>query len=105
MALRERPGCLNTDLECRVLSPFMCYRWQIMADIDTLDIVSLDEDLPQHGLRRGAVGTVLHRFEHPRPAYEVEFCDPTGRTIAQLALRPEQVVPVASQGRGRHATG
>ena len=41
-------------------------------------------DLPEHGLVRGQVGTVVERFDDG--AYEVEFSDDDGRTYAELAL-------------------
>ena len=49
-----------------------------------LDVVSLLVDLPEHGLVRGQVGTVVERFAEG--AYEVEFSDDEGRTYAELAL-------------------
>jgi hypothetical protein len=52
--------------------------------IDVLDVVALLVDLPEHGLVRGQVGTVVERFDDG--AYEVEFSDDDGRTYAELAL-------------------
>jgi hypothetical protein len=48
-------------------------------------------DLPDEGLSAGAVGAVVHVFEKPSLAYEVEFTDDDGRTIAQVPLTPGQV--------------
>jgi hypothetical protein len=55
------------------------------------DVVSLVQDLPVEGLHAGMIGAVIEVYTQPVPAYEVEFCDPSGRTIAQLALLPEQL--------------
>jgi hypothetical protein len=52
------------------------------------DTVELLEDLPEHGLKAGAVGTILEVFESPLRAYEVEFANERGATIAELALEP-----------------
>ncbi|MCI0433920.1 MAG: DUF4926 domain-containing protein, partial [Gemmatimonadetes bacterium] len=43
-----------------------------------LDVVALAEDVPERGLVRGHVGTVVE--ELPPDAYEVEFSDDEGRT-------------------------
>lgn len=60
------------------------------------DVVQLVVDIPEEGLRSGMTGTVVDLYEDP-PAYEVEFSDTEGHTLALLALRPEQIRPV-SQG-------
>jgi hypothetical protein len=52
------------------------------------DVVALLTDLPQRGLQRGQVGTVVEQVAPG--AYEVEFSDDEGRTYASLALRPDQ---------------
>jgi hypothetical protein len=58
--------------------------------IQLLDAVALTEDLPQRGLSRGQVGTVVELL--PPDAFEVEFCDNDGRTYASLALRADQLL-------------
>ena len=55
-----------------------------------LDVVALVEDLPQHGLRRGQVGTIVELLSPD--VFEVEFSDDEGRTYAMLALRDEQLL-------------
>jgi hypothetical protein len=58
--------------------------------IHLLDVVALTEDLPERGLRRGQVGTVV---EDLAPGvFEVEFADDQGRTYASLALKAEQLL-------------
>ncbi|HEX7079720.1 MAG TPA: DUF4926 domain-containing protein [Gammaproteobacteria bacterium] len=54
-----------------------------------LDVVALLTDIPEHGLVRGQVGTVVELLSG---AYEVEFSDDEGRTYAQLALEPQQLL-------------
>lgn len=56
-----------------------------------LDVVALTEDLPQHSLWRGQVGTVVEILAEGQ-AFEVEFTDPEGRTYGSLGLRPEQII-------------
>lgn len=58
--------------------------------IQLLDVVALTEDLPQKGLRRGQVGTVVE--ELAPDVYEVEFSDDAGRTYAMAALRADQLM-------------
>ncbi|MFQ5548978.1 MAG: DUF4926 domain-containing protein [Woeseia sp.] len=53
------------------------------------DVVALLADLPQHGLVRGQVGTVVDVLDG---ACEVEFSDDKGRTYAELSLRPAQLL-------------
>ena len=55
-----------------------------------LDVVALLEDVPDHGLQRGQVGTVVE--ELAPGAFEVEFVDDAGRTYGQAALRAQQVI-------------
>jgi ribosomal protein L21E len=57
--------------------------------INLLDPIALTEDLPQHALRRGQVGTVV---EVMPDAFEVEFADTDGQAYAMLALRPDQLM-------------
>ena len=60
------------------------------APIQLLDVVALTEDLPDRGLRRGQVGTVVEALAPD--VFEVEFADNAGRTYAQLPLRAEQMM-------------
>jgi len=54
------------------------------------DMVALLEDLPDEGLKRGQVGTIVEEWE-PQ-VYEVEFADPQGVTYAMVALRADQLM-------------
>ena len=54
-----------------------------------LDVVALLADVPEHRLVRGQVGTVVEILDG---AYEVEFCDDEGKTYADLALEPGQIL-------------
>jgi hypothetical protein len=58
-----------------------------------LETVILTEDLPEHGLRRGDLGTVV--LVHGANGYEVEFTTLDGETVAVTSLFPHQVLPVA----------
>jgi hypothetical protein len=49
-------------------------------EIQLLDVVAVTEDLPQRGLSRGQVGTVVETLAPG--VFEVEFCDNAGRTYA-----------------------
>lgn len=61
-----------------------------MAEIEMLSVVALLEDLPEQGLVRDQVGTVV---EDVAPGvYEVEFCDDGGRTYALACLRSDQLM-------------
>ena len=58
--------------------------------VNLLDVVALTEDLPEKGLQRGQVGTVVEQLA--RSVYEVEFSDNEGRTYAMVPLRTEQLM-------------
>ena len=60
------------------------------SPIHQLDVVALTGDLPERGLARGQVGTVV---EVLAPGiFEVEFSDDDGRIYAELSLREEQLM-------------
>ncbi len=61
-----------------------------MAGIELHSVVALVEDLPEQGLVRGQVGTVVETWEPD--VYEVEFSDDNGRTYAMVALKAEQLL-------------
>ena len=61
-----------------------------MNSVDLLDVVALTDELPERGLSRGQVGTVVETLAPG--VYEVEFNDDNGRTFATLALRADQLL-------------
>ena len=65
------------------------------TQVKLLDVVALMEDVPQHGLRRGQVGTVVEVLGSD--VFEVEFADNQGRTHATVSLRGGQVMPLHYQ--------
>jgi len=64
-----------------------------MNEIHELDAVALTTDLPEHGLRRGDVGTAVLAHEDG-VAFEVEFVGYLGQTVALLTLERAQVRPL-----------
>ncbi len=62
-----------------------------MNNIQLLDVVALTEDLPEHNLHRGQVGTVVEVFNNGE-AFEVEFADLEGRTYEMLAIEPSKLM-------------
>lgn len=61
--------------------------------IKELDSVALDSDLPQAGLKKGDVGTVV--LLHRGGGYEVEFTPFGGKTIAVVSLARRRLRPVS----------
>jgi len=58
--------------------------------------VVLTEDLPAEGLVAGDAGTIVHvHCEHA--AYEVEFLNMTGGTVAVATVRAAQLRPVGTR--------
>ena len=58
-----------------------------------LDVVVLDRELRDRGLRKGDLGAVVEVYEPD--GLEVEFVTASGRTAALLTLNARDVRPVA----------
>jgi hypothetical protein len=63
-----------------------------MVQPGLLDVVELLVALPDVQLQAGGQGTIVEEYEDR--AYEVEFSNSQGETLALLALKPEQFVVV-----------
>jgi hypothetical protein len=61
--------------------------------IQELERVVLTEDLPEHNLKAGDVGTVVLVHKDSQ-GYEVEFVALNGETIAVVSVYASQVRPV-----------
>lgn len=59
-------------------------------EICVLDVVALTEDIPDRGLLRGQVGTVVESLGPG--AFEVEFVDNDGRMYATVPLHAHQLL-------------
>ena len=62
--------------------------------IKELDQVVLTTDLPERGLQKGDVGTVVLVHQNGE-GYEVEFMTLDGETVAVITLLAEQVRSIA----------
>ena len=58
------------------------------------DRIVLTDDIPDHRLKIGDVGTIVHIYPS-REAFEVEFLTLDGNTAALATVLPSQVRPVA----------
>ena len=58
-----------------------------------LDTIVLDRDLPEHGLRKGDLGSVVEVYEPD--GLEVEFVTASERSAALLTLNSRDVRPVS----------
>ena len=65
------------------------------SSLKLLDVVALIENLPELGLYRGQVGTIVEVYEPG--VFEVEFSDRQGRTYALETLRDQQVMVLHHQ--------
>lgn len=61
-----------------------------MPEFPLLSVVALLEDVPEKGLLRGQVGTIVENLAVG--VYEVEFSDDSGQTYASLALRASHLL-------------
>ena len=66
-----------------------------MTGIEMHSVVALLEDLPEAGLVRGQVGTVVETWAPG--VHEIEFADDNGRTYAMAALKAEQLMQLHHQ--------
>jgi len=60
------------------------------TDVHLLDVVALTDDIPDRGLHRGQVGTVVEMLGPG--VFEVEFVDNDGRTYATAPLKTSQLL-------------
>ena len=77
-----------------------------MDEIKLLDVVALLQDVPEEGLRRGEVGTVVEVFEqneHHPAGFLVEFSDREGRAYAIADLSADQLVKLRYRDSERDA--
>ena len=58
--------------------------------IELLDVVALAQDMPEQGLLRGQVGTVVELLAPG--VFEVEFSDDQGKTYAMLPVASNQLL-------------
>jgi hypothetical protein len=60
--------------------------------MQVLDTVVLTRDLPEHRLRKGDLGAVVH-MHRDGAAYEVEFVTLDGGTLAVVTLSADAIRP------------
>lgn len=63
------------------------------------DVVALSTALPENGLKKGQIGTVLVVYQSALREYEVEFCDDDGRTLVLLTLKEEMLEEYAGDSK------
>ena len=61
--------------------------------IRELEAIVLTRDIPEHGLRRGDIGAVVHCYKDG-VAFEVEFVTGKGDTVAVITLESKDVRPM-----------
>ena len=60
------------------------------------DCVVLIKNSPEHNLRAGDVGTIVHIYDSGK-AIEVEFSSGSGSLIGLLTLAPDEIRPVSTE--------
>ncbi|GAB1420422.1 DUF4926 domain-containing protein [Anaerolineales bacterium] len=55
-----------------------------------LERVALTEDLPEHGLKTGDIGMIVHVYAEQK-GYEVEFVTLNGELVALVSVYPSQI--------------
>ena len=64
--------------------------------IKEAEIVVLTRDIPDCKLKIGDIGTVVHRYKE-EIAFEVEFVNAEGETIAVLTLDRDSIRPITGK--------
>lgn len=67
-------------------------------DLAVLDAVALNTDLPEEGLQKGEVGTIVELLGHD--TFEVEFSNENGETYAELAIPGNRLLLLHNKGKG-----
>ena len=68
-----------------------------MKTINEIDIVALNQDLPELGLNKGQTGTVVDISESG--VFLVEFSNENGEMVSLESLKKEQIELVTSYSR------
>jgi hypothetical protein len=55
-----------------------------------LDVITLTHDIQEHSLKKGTQGAIVHCYDDQQ-AYEVEFVNDTGETLALLTLKKTDI--------------
>jgi len=63
--------------------------------------VALKTDVPENGLRRGDVATIVEYHQGrpgQEPGYSLEVFNAVGETVAVITLRESQIEPLSANG-------
>lgn len=63
--------------------------------------VALKTDVPENGLRRGDVATIVEYHQGrpgQEPGYSLEVFNAVGETVAVITLRESQIEPLSAKG-------
>ena len=63
--------------------------------------VALKADVPENGLRRGDVATIVEYHQGrpgQEPGYSLEAFNAVGETVAVITLRESQIEPLSAKG-------
>jgi len=61
-----------------------------------LDMIVLNHDVDEFGLKQGDIGTIVHCYKDNK-AFEVEYITADGRTVALLTLEPKEIRPLKNR--------
>ncbi|BDC51909.1 hypothetical protein F183_A42240 [Bryobacterales bacterium F-183] len=69
-----------------------------MSQLELHSVIALLEDMPEKGLSRGQVGTIVAHLA--ADVYDVEFADLDGRAYAFVPLREGQLMQLLHERSG-----
>ena len=71
----------------------MCSSRNEVVMLSEYSLVKSLKDVPDKGIRKGDLGTVVHCYTEPREGYEVEFLDKDGYTKDVLTYERYELEP------------
>ena len=95
----DEPAVVLLELDREILDHVLSFSEGAIISLEMkpntlleLDAVVLRRDFPEHGLKKGDAGTIVHSYRTGE-GFEVEFLDGDGKTLGVITLRPEEVEP------------
>ncbi|MFI5202540.1 MAG: DUF4926 domain-containing protein [Candidatus Kapaibacterium sp.] len=61
--------------------------------------VAFSVDIPEDGIRKGDIATIVEYFDKPRPGYALEIFNAVGKTVGVVAVPETSLEPLSEDER------
>jgi hypothetical protein len=68
-------------------------------EVQSFQQVAFSVDIPEDGIRRGDIATIVEYFDNPRPGYALEVFNAIGETVAVVAVPETSLEPLSDDER------